>query len=165
MTVAEDQARQSSGDIPEDEFVLHPSAAAEALALRVKDDKSASRLHPMFRRTSTDTSAHTRGADKPDGDVRPRRTARPTRKDSGVKEEPIEVLSSEEDEDTKPAAGQNTTSRQKQWATTSSHRPRACHQDSDLTSLDEADEAAAEGKPGSDQLETGNAPSERCVIS
>ncbi len=125
----------------------------------------------MFRRTSTDTSAGSRRADKPDEEAAlPRRAAKRIRKDSGVKEEPIEVLTSDEDDAKRDRSTPSLSapSRHKKRATKSSHRPIARHQDSDLTSLNQADEANEvdkEDKPGLGELQVETAPSERYALA
>jgi hypothetical protein len=63
----------------------------EAIANQTLKQEDRKRLHPMFRRTSTSASTSTNGLDE----EKPRKR----RKVGGIKEEPIELVDSDDDLD------------------------------------------------------------------
>jgi hypothetical protein len=63
----------------------------EAIANQTLNQEDRKKLHPMFRRTSTSTSTSTNGLDE----EKPRKR----RKVGGIKEEPIELVDSDDDLD------------------------------------------------------------------
>jgi hypothetical protein len=63
----------------------------EAIANQTLKQEDRKKLHPMFRRTSTSTSTSTNGLDE----EKPRKK----RKVGGIKEEPIELVDSDDDLD------------------------------------------------------------------
>lgn len=97
MIVAEEQSRETNGQISEEAFIPASSAALEAIANQTlkKEEK---KVHPMFRRTSTSNSTSTDGMDNDTDTVKPRKR----RRMNGVKEEPIELVDSDDDLDERP---------------------------------------------------------------
>lgn len=109
MIVAEEQARETNGQISDEALIPASSAAMEAIVNQTlkKEEK---KVHPMFRRTSTSNSTSTEGMDN-DNDTKPRKRRRVDAKETKgkgpnrngkVKEEPIELVDSDDDLDEKP---------------------------------------------------------------
>lgn len=111
MIVAQEQAREVNGQISDEAFIPASSAAMEAIVNQTlkREEK---KVHPMFRRTSTNNSTSTNGMDD-DNDIeaqqpRKRRKTNGKVKANGngtgkVKEEPIDFVDSDDDLDEKPA--------------------------------------------------------------
>jgi hypothetical protein len=97
VIVAEEQARESNGQISEEGFVPATSATIEAAANQtLAEKKGDKRMHPLFRRTSTSTSTSTNMDDE-----KPRKRRKVAGAGGGgkVKEEPIELEDSDEELD------------------------------------------------------------------
>jgi hypothetical protein len=90
VIVSEEQNRETNHEISEESFIP-ASAAMEAIANQTLKQEDRKKLHPMFRRTSTSTSTSTNGLDE----EKPRKK----RKVGGIKEEPIELVDSDDDLD------------------------------------------------------------------
>lgn len=138
VTVAEEQARQASSDADNPTFAsaLSTLSAATEAAVMVDDTVDGKPLHPMFRRMSTSSSRSRSASLVPDpgppkkGSSSSRANGRGRPKVDPVKEEVIEVLSSE-DEDVKPA-----------------RRPKMKRDESDLTPLDEVSDPLLKAEGG-----------------
>lgn len=112
VIVAEEQFRESSGPISDEAFVTAASVSTTA-AVEAAANQTSKRVHPMFRRTSTNNSTSTEGLDRDHDEEKPALQARPRkrRKADGtgtangngkVKEEPIDIVDSDDDLDSKP---------------------------------------------------------------
>lgn len=118
MVVAQEQERETNGQISEEAFIPASSAAMEAI-VNQSLKKEEKKVHPMFRRTSTSNSTSTEGMDidsDNDNDSKPRKKRRMNGTNGAngsgsgkVKEEPIEFLDSDDDLDSRPKT--NTRSR------------------------------------------------------
>lgn len=114
MIVAEEQAREVDHQISDESFIPASSAALEAAAnIKFKEDEK--KVHPMFRRTSTNNSTSTEGMDEEEESRKPRKRrkvngtadVKTSRVNGKVKEEPIDLLDSDEDLDRKPTTNGN----------------------------------------------------------
>lgn len=106
MVVAEEQAREIDHQISDETFIPASSAALEAAA-NVRFKEVERKVHPMFRRTSTNNSTSTEGMDDDDKPRKRRKVNgdRDTRFkgiEGRAKKEPIDLLDSGDDLDGEP---------------------------------------------------------------